>query len=257
MAAANFQFQIPGEPERQPLLVRQPAATESPLQAALRIADSYQYTPEKQPEVYRFLLESAQRVHVQRFEAIEADRARKKTIRESLPWATRDTLSLDDVTNLTSEVAHGAGSGKRFWLANRHDFPSTNQGQDKEEVEHWLFEQKAWLANGRPASIVLHYEVRPSALVKWHNGVPYPPNLEETETFCKTALHYEKQSCEVLSPLDNRIHEFQEEMLEEEQIVARETNVAMFSKPALDRMRAYHQAQLQNQAQDDQTRFAA
>lgn len=241
MATMNFQFQIPGEPERQPIPDSKP--TESPLQAALRIADSYQYTPETQPEVYRFLFDAVDRIRAQRKEAIENDRNRKKTIRESLPWVTREDLTLDDVTNMTSEVAHGKGSGMRFWLANQHEFNPSMRADSDEEVAHWFFEQQVWLANAKPSSIVLHYETRPTSLLKWYNGVPYPLNLEETENFCKTVLHYEKQSCEVLSPLDNRIQEFEEEILEEEKIVERETNVVMFSKPAIDQMRAYHQAQ--------------
>lgn len=243
----NHQFHIPEQQGPQP----EQKPVETPLHEALRIADTIQYGPEKQPEAYRFLNDAFNRIDSYFETALENDKARKRTIREKMPWNPKKDLTLNEVIDMTSTLVYGEESGRRFWAGNKNDHQPGNRGDANEEVAHWYFEQQAWLANAKPSSIVLHFETRPTSVVKWHNSIPHAPSMGELENLCQTIARYEDRVRERLSPLDMAIHDFEEEIMEEEKIVSRDTQEVMFSKQAVDRMIANYQAKKAAEQQQD------
>lgn len=241
----NHQYSIPeqqgSEPEQQP--------HETPLREALLIADSVRYTPETQPEAYRFLNDAANRIDSYIDAALENDRNRKRSIRESLPWIPRKELTENDIIDITSELVYGEGTGMRFWKGNKQEHQPGLRNGANEEVAHWYFQQQTWLTNSKPSSIVLHFENRPTNIVKWFKSIPYNPTMGELENLCKTVERYEEKVREKLDPLATTIHDLEEEIIEEEKIIFRDTQEAAFSRQAVDRMVSEYRTKKANEHQ--------
>jgi hypothetical protein len=235
---ANDQYRIPGQ------------VGEGPLQNAMRIADSFQYTPEKQPEPFQFLKDIEQEWYASREAAVELSRAKSKGKLASFGWI-RPPLQLGDLLEMESELngeLFGKDSGHRFWL----DHKNTNVHGVHNQIGDWYHAQPAVFPNGKKTEIVLHYQTSPNRIEKLYNGASYALTLEEIQNFCRAALAARDLTRERMYPLDDSIHDLEAE-IEEEQIVAPTTEEVMFSQAAVQRMIDEYKAAkaLENDHKDD------
>ncbi len=232
---ANNVFNVPGQPEPQPEPV--PQFNERPLFNALNIADSYQYTPESQPEAFRFIIDIAEHIHERREDGLEAMAKRNKGILNSFGrW--RENPTVDTLVQSEHKLVYGDAS---FWLGPKHEIGQDGREQQGDEVAHWYYHKYVKNNDGSMGEVAIHYETRPTVLFKWVTGRPYELDLEETERFCQVIRHYKDKVTELHSPLDANLEALQEEA-EEEKLIDMRTNLVMFSKPVTDRMVAEYKA---------------
>lgn len=238
---ANNLFHIPGQSEPQPehqseafsLHHETPASqlSESPLLDAMSIADSYQYTPESQPEAFRLFINDATHIDGHRDTALEAVVARNKGIFNSFGrW--REQPTVEDLIEKERSLTYSDAS---FWLGSRHDIGTDGREQQGEEVAHWYYHKYVRNADGSVGETAIHYETRPATMFKWVLGVPYPVDIDEIERFGQTVRHYKAKVTELHSPLDANLEMLQEEE-DDEKIIDARTKMVMFSKPVVDRM---------------------
>jgi hypothetical protein len=235
---ANDQYRIPGQ------------VGEGPLQDAIRIADSFQYTPEKQPETFQFLKNIETEWYASREAALELSRAKSKGKLTSFGWI-RPALQLGDLMKMESEMngeLFGKDSGHRFWL----DHKSTAYYGQQNTIGDWYHAQPAVLPNGKPTEVVLHYKTTPNQIEKLYNGNSYALTLEEIQNFCHAVIAARDLTREKMYPLDDSIHDLEVE-IEEEQIIAPTTEEVMFSQAAVQRMIDEYRAKkaLENDDKDD------
>lgn len=245
---ANDVFHIPGQ------------MGEQPLQNALRIADSLQYSPEKQSEAYRFIKDTADRIHSYRDAALEADKNRKKGLLNAFGLVRQD-LTIVDLIEAESRVGGKMfGHGHRFWLEHK----GSSKHIEKNEVDDWYHTQPIVLQNGKIGEIAIHFESRPGQFIKLIDGKPYPLTVAELETICKAIPLYEEQILAQLEHwymVDAELHDLQEEIQHEieeatPKIISIEDRMA---RQAAEQMIDNHLARVKQEEQmrDSQARFAA
>ncbi len=235
---ANNIFHLPGQPEHAPETTPQFRA--SPLMEAMSISDTYRYTPENQPEAYRFIYDIAEHIHERRQDGLEAMSSRNKGIFNSFGlW--RENPTVEKMIESEHRLVYDNAS---FWLGPKHDIGQDAREQQGDEVAHWYYHQYVTNGDGTTGEVAIHYETRPTVLFKWVMGRPYPLDLEETGRFCQVVRHYKTKVTELHSPVDANLEMLQEEE-EEEKLIDARTNMVMFSKPVTDKMvEDYRQQQL-------------
>jgi hypothetical protein len=213
---ANDMFKLPGQ------------VGEGPLNDALRIADSFQYTPEKQPAPFQFIKDIENGMDASVEAALELSRKKSK-----FGWMN-SRLQLEGITKTESEMIgelFGKGKGHRFWFEHRsptaHAFESN--------VGHWYHTRPVIYTNGKVGELTLHYLTSPDRIEKRWNGGTYPIDIAELQDFCRAVLAARDLTREKLYPLDDSIHELELE-IEEEHIVQPTTEEKMFSQAAVQRM---------------------
>ncbi len=226
---ANNIFHLPGQPEQKPEPTPQFRA--SPLMEAMSISDAYRYTPENQPEAYRFIQDIAEHIHERREDGLEAMAGRNKGIFNSFGlW--REDPTVEKLIESEHRLVYGDAS---FWLGPKHEIGQDSREHQGDEVAHWYYHKYVTNDDGSIGEIAIHYETRPTVLFKWVTGRPYPLDLEETGRFCQVIRHYKEKVTELHSPLDANLEMLQEEA-EEEKLIDARTNMVMFSKPVVDKM---------------------
>lgn len=225
-----------------------------PLKDALRIADTLQYTPEKQPGAFQFFKERENRIFSYRDAALALNQERNKGVLSAFGWR-RPSMQMADLIKRESQIGgelYGTGRGTqegwRFWLEHK----GTSQYVTQNNIGDWYFTRPIQYADGTTAEVVLHYATEPSEVVKLYDGKPYPLSIAELETFCQLVDRYEAAVRQELYPLDDSIHDLENE-IEEEHIVAANTEEKMFSHAAVQRMIEEYRAKqaLQNDTKND------
>lgn len=227
---------------------------EGPLQDVMRVADAVQYTPETQPGAFQFFKERENRIFSYRDAAVALNQERNKGVLSAFGWL-RPSMQLADLIKLESEIGgelYGKGFGKeqgwRFWLDHKGTSPYVTQNN----IGDWYFTQPVQLADGKMSEVILHYATQPTEVVKLHNGKPYPLSIAELETFCQLVERYEEAVRRELYPIDDSIHDLENE-IEEEHLVAAGTQDKMFSHAAVERMIEEYKAKqaLENDSKND------
>lgn len=233
----NFPHQSEPQPDQEPVPTpleypdSAPQFRQSPLFDAMSIADSYQYSPETQPEAFRLFINDANHIDEYRDTALEAMTNRNWGIFNSFGrWREQPTIE-----NLIEKERGLTYSDASFWLGSKHDIGKDGREQQGEEVAHWYFHKYTKNDDGSVGEIAIHYETRPTTMFKWVLGVPYPVDIDEIGRFGQTVRHYKAKVTELHSPVDANLEMLQEEE-EEDKIVHARTNTVMFSKPVIDKM---------------------
>lgn len=226
---ANDEYQFPRQ------------SGEQPLQEALRIADEFQYSPERQPEAYRFIKDIEDRIHSYRRTAIEIDQKREPGLIESVFGIRRQKVTL---TNLIEQEAHIGGQlfgpNDRFWMSHKGTAPHAGHNN----LGDWFHVREHVDANNRKTGeTTLHFETHPTHLVKLHNGYPIDPVVSELQTLAHAMELYEERVREALYPLDQEIFDLMREA-ESDAIVIPDTVEEMFGKEIVDRVVAEYKAKL-------------
>lgn len=265
----NNVFHLPGQPEFQPAfqpeLASQPqyspesqahvTGKNSPLQDALRLADSVQVSPEKQPEAYRFLVDAGKDIGSYRDMAMAQDRERNQGFLKRVIWGHQELTETNIIDTVEQNLVYGKASGASFFMGDRNQKVLETRGNDDEEVVHWYFSKKTTLPDGRPSELTLHYENTPTTLSKWYHGKPYSLTMQEIENLSRTVLYYKKAVEEKLSPVDATIDDLRDEINDElekqERIIAAHSQEVMFSKAAVDRMVTEYRAKKAFEAESE------
>lgn len=166
---ANDQFQIPNSPEHS-------------LHEALRIADSFTYTPELQPEAFQFIKDIEARIQEYRDTAVTLE-AKNVPWRRALRSYVRSPKS--PIERLVEkEAVIGGGlfkkaptvSHQRFWFHDEH------RGKGD-----WFFES---IDINRQAT-TLQFQTTSSTIEKLKDGAPVPFSDGELEALMEVPALYE------------------------------------------------------------------
>ena len=173
------------EPEKD--LYRIPG--ESPLDEALRIADTQQYTPETQPEAFAFMKDIEKRIVGYRETAQPVKRTGvARYVSRFMP--ARSPM----VTELIEQEARLGGTlhskaphvvSQRFWYHDNND---------------WFFES----VDTQRRTTVIHIETTPTSLHKSHAGQEIRFIPGEAERFTQAAIAYEELVQNLYSSEDQR-----------------------------------------------------
>lgn len=197
----NDRYHIPGQ------------VGEGPLQDALRIADTVQYTPENQPAAFQFLKDIEHSRYTAREATLELSRKNSKS---GLSFGLKRRVSMDRFMKQESEVGgnvFGEGKGYLFWLDHK------NTGHTLEnQVGDWYFAEPLQQPNGKQTFKTLHYISRPDGVEKRFNGATYAMSIKETQDFIQ-AVHAYIQRTRAMYPVDDILSDLQQEMREEQVVV--------------------------------------
>lgn len=237
---ANDEFQFPGQPQ------------ERPLESALDIADSIEYSPERQPGAYERIKLSENRIHGYRRTALEIDAKRpEQTFFEIMLQGRRDKLSLEKL--IESETLIGgmpyargeitdprvAKVVDRFWLSHKGSSALVN-GND---LGDWYHDRRAFDSFGRQLSeVTIHLETHPTHINKIVGGRPVSLTIAELETFIRAVELYEQNIREQLYPFDQEIFDLLEEIDQDNPILP-ESVEERFGKEIVARVIEAYKAQ--------------
>lgn len=180
---------------------------EQPLQDALRIADSGRYTPESQPEVFRFIKDIESRIESYR-ETAEAIGAKKPVFYRALPrldsllplkktpFSKKTLIDKEAVIGGNLFTKRPGTASQRFWYHGRYDSRYPDQGE-------WLFESVD--TNGHEN--VLRILTTGAGIEKLYHGRPVPFTAGEIKTFINATERYEDAILEEY-PVDAALQEF-------------------------------------------------
>lgn len=195
------QYHIPGQ------------VGEGPLQDALRIADTFQYTPETQPAAFQFLKDIEHSRYTAREATLELSRKNSKS---GLSFGLKRRMSMDRFMKQESELGgnvFGKDKGYLFWLDHK------NTGHTAEnQVGDWYFAEPIPQATTKQALKTIHYISRPEAIEKRFDGATYAMSIKETQDFIKAVYAYIERT-RTLYPVDDVLSDLQQEMREEQMIV--------------------------------------
>lgn len=224
---ANDQFQFPHQ------------SSERPLQEALRIADSFQYSQERQPEAYRHIKDIEDRIHSYRRTALEIEQRREPGFVEAVFGIRRQKVTLEDLIEKESYIGGKLfGPNDRLWLSHKGSTPHAAQNN----LGDWYHVREHYDSFGRKqGETVLHFETHPTHLVKLHNAQPIDPMLTELETLSRAIELYEERVREELYPLDQEIFDLMTEANGDD-VVIPDTVEEMFGKEIVARVVAEHKA---------------
>ena len=190
---ASDQYKIPG------------SSAESPLNEALRIADSFQYTPEKQAPAYDALKQLEGRIDSYIDTSLALGGVKKSLwLRAVEPFSLNTKSPVDQVIEKTWRIGGEAFGIKdaRFGLYKRHE-------HDTPEKRDWYVSYPD--QNGVKDAISIRYQTTPHSIHKLYAGVEYPFADGEEERFLKAAVIAEKRIRHELSPVDEAIAELLED----------------------------------------------
>ena len=192
---ASDQFHIPGHTE--------------PLQEALNIADSYLYSPERQPNVYERLKAAEERIYGYRRTALEIEESRKPRFLDVIMGEKHQRVTLKSLIEAESIIGGKPfGEGNRLWLSPKGSSLLANNN-----LGDWYHAQEVRDAFGRKVSeTTLHFETHPTHVNKLHEGHPVDVMIDELETFVKAVELYERNIREQLYPFDQEIFDLLEEI---------------------------------------------
>lgn len=223
----NDQFQFPRQ------------SSERPLQEALRIADSFQYSQERQPEAYRHIKDIEDRIHSYRRTALEIEQRREPGFIEAFFGIKRQKVTLEDLIEKESYIGGKLfGPHDRLWLSHKGATPHATHNN----LGDWFHVREHYDTSGRKiGDTTLHFETHPTHLVKLHDGRPIDPMLSELETLTRAIGLYEERIREELYPLDQEIYDLMSES-DGEDIVVPNTVEEMFGKETVARVVAEYKA---------------
>ncbi len=190
---ANDQYKIPG------------SSAESPLNEALRIADSFQYSPEKQPAPYEALKQLEARIDSYIDTALALGGPKKSLwLRAIEPLSLNTKSPVDQLIETTWRLGGEAFAVKdaRFGLYKRHE-------NDSPEKRDWYVSYPA--QDGSKELISIRYQTTPYSIHKLWAGVEYPFKDDEEARFLKAAAFADNRIRHELSPVDEAIAELLEE----------------------------------------------
>ena len=197
------------------------------LPESLQQAETFQYTPEVQVEAYQFMVDIKDRIDAYRQVYLETNKAQKKGILHNLGLRRQD-LTLNDLIEAESQIINAKydelydqQTGYRVWLhsdeyhVNNASFSSSKNAEDTRKTGHFFHTRPVTYSNGKAGELAIHYEFEATYIIKWFNGKPYELSMSEIETVGKMARFYEDAVREKLYPLDDTLHELQEEVQQE------------------------------------------
>lgn len=190
---ASHQYNIPG------------SSAESPLNEALRIADSFQYSPEKQPAPYQGLKDLEARIDSYIETSLALGTVKKNLwLRAVEPFSLNTKSPVDHLIEKTWRLGGEAFGVKdtRFGLYKRHE-------HDTPEKRDWYVSYPD--QNGVKDAISIRYQTTPHSIHKLVSGVEYPFADGEEQRFLKAAAYAERRVRHELSPVDEAIAELLEE----------------------------------------------
>lgn len=233
---ANDQFQLPGE---------------RPLQQALQTADSFQYSPERQPEPYQHIKDIENRIHSYRRTALEIEARRKLSILETILGVRHQKVTLEGLIEQESRIGGELfGPHNRLWLSHKGSTPFSSQNN----LGDWYHVQETVDAFGRKNETTLHFETHPSHITKIHNAQRVDLRITELEILTRAIELYEENVRERLYPFDQEIHDLVAEMDEEASDVREKVEDA-FGQEAVARVLAEYRAK-KGLSRDDYDRAA-
>lgn len=177
---AHDQFQIPTPHEA--------SDYESSLNEVRRIADSFQYTPETQPEAFQYIKDIESRIRSYRDEAVKAE-VKKSFVQRAMrsyafgftPKSPLETLidkeAIAGSTLFKNDTTPGTVVSRRFWYHDEH------RGKGE-----WYFEE--YTAQKRT---VLQFQTTASSIEKLADGVPVPFTADEFEMIAQLPALYEQK----------------------------------------------------------------
>lgn len=222
-----------------------PGSSEKPLQEALTIADSFQYSPEKQLEPYRFIKDIEEKIYSYRETALALDAKRKQGFLGAI-GLTRQPLTMTDLIEKEAQIGgeiFGKGKGYRLWLDHKGSSPYIHNN----DIGDWYHTRPNTDGISKDPEITLHFESHPTHFWKLYEGKSYALTVAETETICDAIARYE-EAIRVIYPFDEEIHNLEQE-IEEEIIQAQadlpETREQRASREAVEEVIKRYEASVQ------------
>lgn len=192
---AYDQFQIPSTSEQSP--AQHTSEATQPLLDALRIADALHYTPETQPEAFRYIKEIEARIDSYRETAVAVEARRltlPATLRYLMSGAVGYTKSpLEKVIDKEAVVGGGIFQrpphvvSQRFWYQGQHN----GKGE-------WYYEA----IDTAKQETILHFQTTPTAIEKLVKGASAPFTPGEAEIISLAPTLYERAVLDTLYPID-------------------------------------------------------
>lgn len=193
-----------------------------PLQEALHIADSFQYSPERQPGVYGLIKASEERIHGFRRTELEIQaRLPEQSLVDKLKNGARKKKTLEGLIEAETYIGgRFFAQGKiedprvakvidRFWLSHKGSSALANGNH----LGDWYHLREAYDAFGRKVSeTTIHLETHPTHINKIVAGVPVELSIAELQTFARAVELYERNIREELYPFDQEIFDLFEEI---------------------------------------------
>jgi hypothetical protein len=226
----NTTFSIPGE---------------LPLQKALRVADSFLNSPERQEGVYGRIKATEERIHGYRRTALEIDSKRpEQGFFETLIKGRQERLTLEKLIEKETYIGGMAFSKQgvqdprvakvidRFWLS--HKGSSAVSGGN--HLGDWYYVRELYDTFGRKLEeITIHLETHPTHINKIVAGKPVALSIAELEIFIRAIELYEQNIRESLYPLDQEIFDLFDE-IDQENIEAPQSLEDQFGKDVVARV---------------------
>lgn len=193
-----------------------------PLNEALRAADSFQYSPERQPGVYGLIKASEERVHGFRRTELEIQaRLPEQGFFDKLKNGTRKKKTLESLIEAETYIggqffAQGniedpriAKVVDRFWLSHKGSSALANGNH----LGDWYHLRENYDAFGRKlAETTIHLETHPTHINKIVEGVPVELSIAELQVFARAVELYERNVREQLYLFDQEIFDLFEEI---------------------------------------------
>ncbi len=189
------QFHIPSTPEQLP--THHVSEATQPLLEALRIADAVQYTPEVQPEPFRYLKAIESRIDSYRETAIAVEARRialPVTLRYLIGGAVGHIKSpLEKIVDKEAVVGGGIFQrppqvvSQRFWYQGQHH----GKGE-------WYYES----VDAAKRTTVVHFQTTPTTIEKLVQGAPAAFTQGEAEVIALAPKLYERAVLDQLYPID-------------------------------------------------------
>lgn len=231
---------------------------EQPLQAALRIADSFQYSAENQPEAYRALKDIGDRVHSYRRTALGIELNREKTVFENIIGFKRQRISEDALVNQEWKIG-----GEPFGPGNTFGLEHEALGKNEQDAafSNWYHTREIYDSFGRLSEkSVLRFMVSPREVIKMYNGLRSSLTVQELETLTRAIELYEERVREALYPLDQEIYDLraeeEAERTEEYEAARKRTGQAIVNRAVADLQAKQAEAARRQSPVDDQRRAA-
>lgn len=237
---ANDEFQFPGQ------------SGERPLQEALRIADSFQYSPERHEGVYGRIKAAEDRIHGYRRTALEIDAKQpEQRFLEIMLNGRREKLTLEKL--IESETLIGgkpyargeindprvAKVVDRFWLSHKGSSAMANANH----LGDWYHDRQLYDTFGRQlGEVTIHLETHPTHINKIVEGRPVALTIAELEIFIRSVELYEQNIREAMYPFDQEIFDLLEE-IDQENFVVPDSVEERFGKEIVARVIEAYRAQ--------------
>ena len=226
----NNTFTIPGE---------------HPLQKALRVADSFLSSPERELNVYGRIKAAEERIHGYRRTALEIDSKRpEQGFFEMLIKGRQERLTLEKLIEKETYIGglafskHGVQDTRvakvvdRFWLSHKGSSVLSNGNH----LGDWYHVREHYDAFGRKLEeVTIHLETHPTHINKIVGGRPVELSIAELEVFVRAIELYEQNVREGLYPFDQEIFDLFDE-IDKEAIVAPQSLEDQFGKDVVARV---------------------